>query len=200
MEANLENPKPVYHTLADNWLGKRFNSPNDLCINREGTIYFTDPPYGMVNKWDDPKREIEFTGVFRIEPGRTDADLLIDSIQAPNGIGLSPDGRTLYIASSGPDCSLYKFELNGDKIDSGELFFDARELKKTRKGSCDGMYIRSDGTIFASGPGGILIFDPDGSLLGTVLTGQATSNCAIDEAGNWLYMTADMYLMRIKLK
>ena len=154
----------------------------------------------MVKKWDDPKREIEFTGVYRIEPGRTDADLLIDSIQAPNGIGLSPDGKILYVASSGPDCSLYEFELNADKVNSGRLFFDASELKKTRRGSCDGMYISSDGIIFASGPGGILIFDPDGSLLGTVLTGQATSNCTIDEDGGWLYMTADMYLMRIKLK
>ena len=200
MDAKLDKQEPVYQTLADNWSGKKFNSPNDLCIDKEGVIYFTDPPYGLVKRWDDPKREIEFTGVYRIEPGRRDADLLIDSIQAPNGIDLSPDGKTLYVASSGPDCSLYEYKLNDEGVSSGRLFFDARELKKTRRGSCDGMYVRSDGIIFASGPGGILIFDPDGGLLGTVLTGQATSNCTIDEAGGWLYMTADMYLMRLKLK
>ena len=200
LNTSVSNPLPDYVTLADNWDGKKFNSPNDLAIDNQDRIYFTDPAYGMVKKWGDPNREIDFTGVYRTIPGRLDVDLLIDSIQAPNGIGLSPDGKTLYVASSGPDCSLYEFELDDSGVKSGKLFFDARELKKTRRGSCDGMYVRSDGVIFATGPGGVLIFLPDGTLLGSVLTGQATANCALDEEGGWLYMTADMYLMRIKLK
>ncbi|MFC2098520.1 SMP-30/gluconolactonase/LRE family protein [Bacteroidota bacterium] len=200
MDAPLDDPVPSYVSLADKWNGKRFNSPNDAVYSKTGDLYFTDPCYGMAEQWDDPLREIDFTGVYRYTVG-SEVIMLIDSIPAPNGIGLSPDESKLYVASSGSDGSWYEYQISGDgTLSSGRVFFDARELRKIRRGSPDGLEIREDGIIFATGPGGVMIFDPDGNHLGTVMTGQATSNCTIDSEGNWLYMTADMYLMRIALK
>jgi gluconolactonase len=200
MDAPVGNPEPVYVTLADRWDGRRFNSPNDAVYSCTGELYFTDPAYGMVNKWNDPSREIDFAGVFTLDTtGKV--ILLIDSLPAPNGIGLSPDEKKLYIASSGRDASIYEYSLSVDgSLREGKLFFDARLLKETRRGNPDGLVVRGDGIIFATGPGGVLVFDPEGTHLGTVLTGQATSNCTLDAEGNWLYITADMYLMRIRLK
>jgi gluconolactonase len=200
MDASLDNPKSKFITLADNWQGKRFNSPNDAVYNNKGELFFTDPAYGMEFQWEDPKREIDFAGVYKLNI-EGEVILLTDTLQAPNGIGFSPDETSLYIASSGKDASWYEYGFadDGSLID-GKLFFDAKEFKKTRKGSPDGLVVRDDGIIFASGPGGILIFTPEAVHLGTILTGQATSNCTLDAEGEYLYMTADMFLMRIRLK
>jgi gluconolactonase len=200
MDAPLDNPEPKFVTLADKWQGKRFNSPNDAVYNSKGELFFTDPAYGLEFRWEDPKREIDFTGVFKLN---TDGDvtLLVDSLQAPNGIGLSPDETRIYVASSGKDASLYEYSISDDgSLRDGKVFFDARELQKSRRGSPDGLVVREDGIIFASGPGGVLIFTPEAEHLGTILTGQATSNCTLDSENSYLYMTADMFLMRIRLK
>ncbi len=200
MDASLNNPEPRFITLADKWQGKKFNSPNDAVYNSKGELFFTDPAYGMESGWEDPNREIDFTGVYKLN-NKGEVTLLTDTLQAPNGIGFSPDESRLYIASSGKDASWYEYRLADDgSLSGGKLFFDARELKKTRKGSPDGLVVRDDGIIFASGPGGILIFTPEADHLGTILTGQATSNCTLDSDGDYLYMTADMLLMRIRLR
>ena len=200
MDAPLNKPESKFITLADKWQGKRFNSPNDAVYNSKGELFFTDPAYGMEFRWDDPKREIDFTGVYRLNTDGV-VILLTDTLLAPNGIGFSPDENKLYIASSGEDASLYEYRIAEDgSLMEGKVFFDARELKKTSKGSPDGLVVREDGIIFASGPGGILIFTPEADHLGTILTGQATSNCTLDADGTYLYMTADMFLMRIRLK
>jgi gluconolactonase len=200
MEASLDHPEPRFITLADRWQGKRFNSPNDAVYNSIGELFFTDPAYGMELRWEDPAREIEFAGVYKLNYN-DEVILLIDSISAPNGIGLSPDESRLIVASSGKDASWYEYRVATDgSLRDGRVFFDARELKKTRKGSPDGLVVRDDGIIFASGPGGVLIFTPGAEHLGTILTGQATSNCTLDSDGEYLYMTADMFLMRIRLK
>jgi gluconolactonase len=200
MDAALDNPESKFITLADDWQGKRFNSPNDAVYNSKGELFFTDPAYGMKLKWEDPKREIDFAGVYKIN-NEGEVTLLTDTLLAPNGIGFSPDETRLYIASSGRDASWYEYRIAEDgTLTDGKLFFDAKELKKTRKGSPDGLVVREDGIIFASGPGGILIFSPEAEHLGTILTGQATSNCTLDSDGSYLYMTADMFLMRIRLK
>ena len=200
MDASLENPQATFITLADKWQGKRFNSPNDAVYNNKGELFFTDPAYGLELRWEDPNREIEFAGVYKLNING-EVILLIDSIPAPNGIGLSPDQGRMIVASSGKDASWYEYRLAADgSLTDGRVFFDARELKKTRKGSPDGLVVRDDGIIFASGPGGILVFTPEAVHLGTILTGQATSNCTLDADGNYLYMTADMFLMRIPLQ
>ena len=200
MEAPLSRPVPKFITLADKWQGKRFNSPNDAVYSSKGELFFTDPAYGMELRWEDPNREIDFTGVFKLT-ANGEVQLLIDSLPAPNGIGLSPDETKLYVASSGEDASLYEYRIMEDgSLSDGKLFFDARALKHSRRGSPDGLVVRDDGIIFASGPGGILVFTPEAKHLGTILTGQATSNCTLDEKNKYLYITADMFLMRILLE
>lgn len=202
MNAPLDHPRADFITLADQWNGKRFNSPNDAVYSREGCLYFTDPAYGLEQGFEDTLREIDFTGVYKLETGGG-LSLITDTLSAPNGIGLSPDGSTLYVANSGRSTGLVWMTFKVDTaqaVTGGRLFYDAGVAADSLKGAPDGMDIRSDGIIFATGPGGVWIFHPDGTLLGIIKTGQATSNCTFDETESYLYMTADMYLMRIPLK
>lgn len=201
MDAPVDKPEPKFISLSDNWQGKRLNSPNDAVFNSKGDLFFTDPPYGLEQSFNDPHKELNFTGVFRLSADGKLA-LLTDKLSAPNGIALSPDESKLYVANSGETDPLwmeYRFKKDGT-IDEGRLIYNASEEKKTDKGSPDGMKIRDDGIIFASGPGGIWVFSAEGEHLGTVKTGEATSNCALDEKGKYLYITADKYVMRIKFR
>lgn len=202
MDASIDKPEPKYISVIDNWNGKRFNSPNDAVIDTRGNLFFTDPAYGLEHGFEDPSRELKFAGVFKFSPDGK-LSLLTDKMSAPNGIGLSPDETKLYVANSGEgDLAVwmeYRFKKDGS-LDSGRLFHSAALEKKTEKGSPDGLKVRSDGIIFATGPGGVWVFSPEGEHLGTVKTGQATSNCALDNKGKYLYITADSYIMRIKLK
>ncbi len=201
MNAPLDHPKADFTTLVDQWDGKRFNSPNDGVFSRNGDLYITDPAYGMELGYDDPKREMDFTGVFRLnENGET--VLLTDQMSAPNGIGLSPDERVLYVANSGGgEKSVWMaYHISEDgSLTNARIFHDASIASDTLRGAPDGLAVRNDGIIFATGPGGVWIFNPEGGHLGTVRTGEATSNCTLDSDNQYLYMTADMYLMRIEL-
>jgi gluconolactonase len=202
MEAPLSSPQPKFTTLADRYDGKRFNSPNDLVLHSGGAIYFTDPAYGMEKQWDDPKREIPFAGVYR---RATDGSvtLLTRDMTRPNGLAFSPDERRLYIAQSDQAAAIWRvFDVKADgTIDNSRVLFDATAMGKRRRGLPDGLKIDAEGNLFATGPGGVLVFSPDGKHLGTIQTGQATSNCAFGGAdGRTLYMTADDYLMRVALK
>jgi gluconolactonase len=201
MDAPVTAPQPKFTTLADRYEGKRFNSPNDLIFKSNGDLYFTDPAYGMEKQFDDPGRELPFAGVFR-RNAAGDVTLLTRDMTRPNGLAFSPDEKLLYVAQSDQDAAIWKvFNVQADgTIDAGRVFFDATTLGKTRKGLPDGMKIDVDGNIFATGPGGVLVFSPQGKHLGTIMTGQATSNCAFGDDGRTLYMTADSYVMRVKLK
>jgi gluconolactonase len=202
MDAPLDKPEPRFVSLADHWEGKRFNSPNDVVLNSHGDLFFTDPPYGMEYGFDDPKREMTFTGVYKLTAAGS-LILLTDKMTAPNGIGLSPDEKKLYVSNSGKgDQAIwmeFKFREDGS-LDEGRIFYDASKEMKSETGSPDGLKVRADGIIFAAGPGGIWIFSPEGEHLGTIKTGQATSNCTLDNRGKYLYITADKYVMRILLK
>ena len=202
MDAPLENPQPRFVTLTDNWQGKRFNSPNDAVFSSTGDLYFTDPAYGMELRFEDPKRELDFTGVFRLS-AEGELTLLTDRMTAPNGIGLSPDESKLLVANSGrgEQALWMEFGFNEDgSLDEGRIFHDTSDKKEGEKGAPDGLEVREDGVIFATGPGGVWIFSPEGEHLGTVKTGQATSNCTLDDEGRYLYFTADMYIMRIRIR
>lgn len=202
MNASLAEPESNFTTLADNWEDKKFNSPNDAVFSNSGELFFTDPAYGMERGFDDPKREMDFTGVFKLQPGG-EVSLVTDKLSAPNGIGLSPDEKHLYVANSGRASGLIWeiFDRASDGSYNNErLFYDAGPAGDSLKGAPDGLVVRSDGIIFASGPGGVWIFKPDATHLGIVRTGQATSNCTLDAREEYLYMTADNFLMRIKLK
>lgn len=184
--------------LADKYDGKRFNSPNDLVIAKNGTIYFTDPPYGL--KKGGAAAELDFHGVYAVSPDGK-VSLLIRDIRFPNGIALSPDQKTLYVAVSDPqNTRVMAYDLDDGSAKNGRVFFNAQPLKSAeRKGGCDGMKVDTNGNIWTTGPGGVLIVGKNGKHLGTLLTGQATANCAFGGGDrSTLYITADMFLLRVK--
>jgi gluconolactonase len=189
-------------TLADKYNGKRFNSPNDLVYKSNGDLYFTDPPYGLVKNMDDPKKEIPFQGVYRLKPNG-ELTLLTDQMSRPNGIAFSPDEKILYVANSDPQRAVWMaYDVKPDgTIANGRVFFDATSLVgPSKKGLPDGMKVDKVGNLFATGPGGVFVFSPVGKHLGTINTGEATANVAWGGDGTVLYITADMFLCRIKTK
>ncbi|MFO1020601.1 MAG: SMP-30/gluconolactonase/LRE family protein [Planctomycetales bacterium] len=205
-------------TLVDNFMGKRLNSPNDGVFKSNGDLYFTDPPYGLPKGADDPRRELDFCGVYRLsaQPITIDKEqgtattsastraitLLTKIMTRPNGIGFSPDEKTLYVAQSDPAAPIWRaFEVLEDgTLGKDRVFYDStNEQKKYKKGLPDGLKVDASGNIFATGPGGVLVFDPDGTLLGVFETGEATANCGWGDDGSTLYICADMYIVRIRL-
>lgn len=198
MDAPLDDPQPKYVTVADRYDGKRFNSPNDATLHSSGAIYFTDPPYGLEKNMDDPAKELPHQGVYCVTPDGK-VTLLTAELERPNGIAFSPDEKTLYVANShGPRKIWMAYPVLEDgTLGEGKIFFDGRELAKSRQGSPDGLEVDEHGNLWATGPGGVLVFSPEGKHLGTLLTGEATSNCAFGEDGRTLFITADSYILRI---
>lgn len=188
-------------TLADRYNGKRFNSPNDLIYKSNGDLYFTDPPYGLEGKNADPKKEIPFNGIYRLK-SNGEVTLLSTNLTYPNGIAFSPDEKTLYVANSDPKWAIWMaFDVQKDgTLANPRTFFDAQHLIKSNKGLPDGLKVDKKGNLFATGPGGVLVISPQGKHLGTINTGEATANVGWGNDGSVLYITADMYLCRIKTK
>jgi len=201
MDAPLAKPQPAFVTLAARYQGKRFNSPNDLVFKSNGDLYFTDPAYGLEKQWEDPAREIPFAGVYRRRP-TGEVTLMTSDMTRPNGIAFSPDERRIYVAQSDPKAAIWRvFDLKPDgTFGDSRVLFDATSMAASRRGLPDGLKIDAEGNLWATGPGGVLILTPEGKHLGTIMTGQATANCAFGDDGRMLYMTADDYLMRVKLK
>jgi gluconolactonase len=189
-----------FKTLADKYMGKRLNSPNDLVIKSNGDIYFTDPPYGLPKIEKDPNKELDFQGVFRLTP-KGELTLMTKEMTRPNGIALSPDEKTLYVANSDPGNSVWMaFPLKEDgTLGEGKVFFDSGDaVKKKKPGLPDGMKVDKDGNLWATGPGGVYVFNSKGKHLGTLATGVPTANCNWGDDGSVLYITADKNLVRVK--
>ena len=185
--------------LAERFEGKRFNSPNDLVIAADGALYFTDPPYGLTKTFDDPGREIGWNGVYRLAPdGRV--SVLVKDLKAPNGIGLSPDERTLYVGQSDGDRPVVMaYDLAKDgTVSNGRVFFDTTPLRKNGPGAPDGLKVDHEGNVFTTGPGGVLVLTPRGEYLGTIVTGVPTANCGFGDDGRTLYLTANDKLCRVR--
>ena len=204
MDTSLNSPQSKFKILANNYQGKKLNSPNDIVQDKAGTYWFTDPPYGLPKLMDDPEKELDFQGVYRFGhlPNKDTLELMTAELSLPNGLAFNPDESVLYVANSDPKRAIWmKYTLDeaNNFVGKGEVFFDATEWVATKKGLPDGLKVRADGIIFATGPGGVLVFTPEGKHLGTINTGQATANCALNEAGTMLYMTAHNYVMRIPL-
>lgn len=188
--------------LVDRFEGKRFNSPNDVTVSRSGAIYFTDPPYGLTDNDRSPLRELDFNGLYRLDPS---GELrLLDRYHRPNGLALSPDERTLYLALSDearPEILAYDLDAGGLPTGDPRRFLDMRAgLAAGRPGLPDGMDIDRSGNLFATGPGGVHICTPEGRLLGIVATGKAVANCAVGDGGRTLYMTSHDMLARVSLR
>jgi gluconolactonase len=203
LNASLDLPHASYTVITSSYNGKKFNSPNDIVVSNNGTIYFTDPIYGLPKGADDSSRELSFEGVFKVDSnGKT--ILLIDSISRPNGIALSNDEKILYVASSDDVHSkwyAYNLDNNGN-IKTGKVFFDATELKAkaTVKQGADGFKIDKYGNIFAAGPDGINIISPEGKLIGLIkIYNRRASNCAFNENKDILYVTATDVVLKISL-
>ncbi|MEX0642953.1 MAG: SMP-30/gluconolactonase/LRE family protein [Pirellulales bacterium] len=198
---SLGLPRQKFVTVADRYDGKRFNSPNDLVVHSSGAIYFTDPPFGLEQQMADPAKELPFQGVFRIAPDGT-VTLLTKELERPNGIGLSPDEKTLYVANSFPLRLMWMaFPVKEDgSIGEGQKLFDGMHLaRKWNRGSADGMAIDVHGNVWATGSGGVIVLSPEGKHLGTLITTQRTANCKFGEDGSTLFIAADDYVLRIRL-
>jgi gluconolactonase len=186
-------------TLADRFEGKRLNSPNDLAFKSNGDLYFTDPPFGLPKAFEDPRRELPFCGVYRLtSDGKL--TLLTKDIKAPNGIAFSPDEKTLYVTDvdqARPAWMAFDV-LEDGTIANGRVFFDATGFARIRRGAPDGLKVDNQGNLFASGPGGLYVFAADGTHLGFIETGVATSNCAWGDDGSSLYICAGRAIYRIR--
>jgi len=186
--------------LATRHEGARFNSPNDLVQASNGAIFFTDPPYGLKDMDQSPLKEMAQNGVYRLDPNR-DVTRLVDDLTFPNGVALSPDQRTLYVAVSDPERPV----LMAYDLDAEDLARNGRVLKdfsavtgEAMPGLPDGLAVDVEGHLFATGPGGVHVLTPDGHALGRIDTGGAAANCAFGEDGRTLFITAGDRLLRLR--
>ena len=186
-------------TVVNSFDGNLLNSPNDLVYDSKGNLYFTDPPYGLLEGDDDKLKEIPFNGVYKLSPNG-DIGVLIKNLTRPNGISISNDEKTLYVANSdNSNAIIMEYELSEFGVKNPQIFFDGNELARKDIGLFDGLKVHPTGNVFATGPGGVLVIKENGDHIGTIRTEVKTANCAFDENFQYLYMTSDMYLTRIKL-
>ena len=192
--------------LLDRYQGKRLNSPNDLAVGRKGilagAIYFTDPPYGLEGMNASPIKEMAFNGVYL---RRADGSVAVvdDKLTFPNGLALTPDETRLYVSVSDPNGPvIMAYDLGPDGLPlKSQVFFDAMALHKAGgPGLPDGMCLDTEGRLYATGPGGVLVITPAGELIGIIETGQAVANCAFGEDGRTLFLTSNHTLARVRLK
>lgn len=186
--------------LADNFAGKKLNSPNDLVYRADGTVFFTDPPFGLPKFFDDRRKELDFSGVYSIHQGKL--QLLTKEFSGPNGIALSPDEKYLYVGNwDEKKKTVYRYEVQPDgSVRGGKLFFDFTNFKGEE--AIDGVKVDLDGNLYVSAPGGLQILSPDGKHLGTIRLSQHVHNMAWGDAdGKTLYLTArgGLYKMRLNV-
>ncbi|MEL6416103.1 MAG: SMP-30/gluconolactonase/LRE family protein, partial [Pseudomonadota bacterium] len=185
-------------TITSGFDGKSLNSPNDIVQREDGGLYFTDPPYGLRGLNDAPEKELPFNGVYFLSVDGA-LSLAIDDLSFPNGVALSPDEETLYVAVSDPENAvIMAYDTTPDgSVSNGRVFFDANSELRDGGGLPDGLVVAANGTLFATGPAGVYVLSPDGSVIGTVSTGMPTSNCTLDDEEEFLYMTSSSVLARV---
>ncbi len=197
--------------LADTYEGQRLNSPNDLVYKSDGSLYFTDPPYGLRTQGDDdPTKELKINGVYRLadaleqEPGtpphRDKLQLLVKDLPRPNGIAFSPDEKFLYVDNSEPQKLWMRYRVKSDgTLADAKVFCD--ETSDTREGGPDGIKVDKAGNLYGSGPGGLWVFSPAGKHLATIITPEPVANLNWGGSdGKSLYITATSSVYRIDLK
>ncbi len=192
------NKAGVITTLVDRFEGKKLNSPNDLVFKSDGALYFTDPPYGLTKGDEDPKKELAFNGIYRLQGGKL--TLLNKEMTRPNGIAFSPDEKWLYVANSDAARKTWmKFPVLEDgTLGPGRVFADV--TAEQSEGLPDGLKVDSKGNVWATGPGGVWIFNAEGKHLGSIKPTEVPANVGWAEDGTVLWMTARTSVYRIKLK
>ena len=189
--------------LVDNYEGKRFNSPNDLVVKSDDTIWFTDPPYGILSNFEGNHRESEVGGnfVYRFDPSSGDLSIVADDFDKPNGLAFSPDESVLYVADTGgthtPDGPHH---IRALEISGGSRVANSLVFAEISPGFADGLRVDEAGNVFTSAFDGIQVYSPDGELLGKILVPErATANCAFGgEEGSTLFITASTALYAIE--
>jgi gluconolactonase len=176
--------------------GKKFNSPNDLVFAQDGSLWFTDPPYGLVLGDKDPAKELPFNAVYRYADGKLTP--VIKNLTLPNGIGFSPDGKILYVSNSGPDMCVMRYDVgpNGSLSPGSKLIDYPHPIGR---GVPDGLKVDTAGNIWSTGPGGIRIITPSGKVLGQIKLPQTAANLAFADHGRTVYITAQTTVYRIKV-
>ena len=183
--------------VAGNYEGKKFNSPNDLVYRPDGSLYFTDPPFGLKGQDESPEKELDFNGVFRLAPDG-ELTVVIKDVERPNGIAFSPDGSVFYVANSRNNTWMAYDAAADGSVTGGRTFFDASGIKGD--GGADGMKVDSNGNLYCTGPGGVFVITPEGKHLGTIQPPATPSNLAWGGAdADTLYMTAPQALYRVRL-
>ena len=185
--------------LADRYDGHRINSPNDLVFKSNGDVYFTDPPFGLPKAFDDLSKA-PVQGVYRVSKDGTVTQLIAD-IKAPNGIAFSPDEKTLYVSDVDPKRAAWlAYDVLSDgTVANGRIFFDATRWRRDPYIGPDGFKVDRQGNIFGARLGGLSVIASDGTLLGTIETGQPTSNVSWGEDGQTLFITGGSSLYRLRL-
>lgn len=188
-----------YEAVASHYQGNRFHSPNDLDIDADGTIYFTDPPYGL--PWSERERymELDFNGVYKISRAG-EVTLLDESLTFPNGIGLSPDGKTLYVNQSDrEEPVIFAYDVKRDgTVENKRIFYDFSATTELGSFATDGLTIDEAGNVWTTSPLGVSIINPQGTLLGTIVTRKRTANCTFGGPDkSHLFITADDLLLRV---
>ena len=192
--ARVDDKMQVTNFL-DKWEGKRFNSPNDLVFAPDGSLWFTDPPFGLDKKADDPAKEIPFSGVFRYAHGKVTA--VIKDLPNPNGIGFSPDGKTLYISNTIPHLFVNRYDVKADgTLGAPTTVISYPDTPATEPP--DGLKVDSAGNLWTTGPGGIRIVTPQGKVLGQIKLPEVAANLAWGgDDGKTLYITASTGIYRV---
>lgn len=188
--------------LSDKYDGKRLNSPNDLVLRSDGSLYITDPPYGLPGLFNDPEKETPFSGVYRVQNGKT--DLLVKDLGGPNGIAFSPDEKYLYVGNWDIRAihstkTVWRYEVQADgTLKNGKIFFDWNLTEDDE--AIDGIKVDQEGNLFVSAPGGVWIISADAKLLGKIVTPERPANMAWGDAdGKTLYMTAHSSLYKVRV-
>ncbi len=190
-------PNGTRTTLADRFQGRRLNSPNDVIVSRDGSIFFTDPSFGLEGTDRSPLRELDFNGVYRLRPNGQ-LDLLTRDQERPNGLALSPDESILYVANSGGRVTGWMaYDLGPQGVSNPRVFFDITGVEG--EGGADGMKVDVAGNVFATGPGGVWVIAPDGTHLGTLRPNEALTNVGWGDDGRTLYITGRTALYRVRL-